>query len=175
MVRWLGITIWQRHQHERPQIVAVWRDPGLDDDQLERLFYAQVRSHVEKHLRTIKWNEWRPYDMSLYHMSIYEAFRRLDRDTQQLVNLLLRRRLDDESSSRGGEEGGEGEFRYWDLVVFQEDVPRGGGRGAVNNNTPADLHPSCRRRWTCPWRRRECFMSEFRLVLRRVRTGAGNI
>ncbi|KAF3768218.1 hypothetical protein M406DRAFT_75515 [Cryphonectria parasitica EP155] len=133
-----------RDSNDKTRIFSVRRNVHLRNDELEHVLYAEIRHHAETLLK-IKKKQVCAYDMDLYYMSIYNKFRRLNREAQGLINLLLCRRVD---------EGTIG-FQYWDLVVLSE-VSSGGATAGVRP----------RYRW---WRwSRASTMSELRLVLRRV-------
>lgn len=117
----------------------------MDNDDLEKTFYKEMRQHAERHLRTPAMQPFH-YDIRLYYMSIYQVFSRLDSDTQRLINLLLRRR-----SEYGALDG---QFQYWDLVVLQRP-PYSGAAGRLSR----------RRCWR--WRR-QYSVSDFRLILRQL-------
>lgn len=150
-VRCFGMKVWEQRQYQKPRIISVWRNPSLEDGDLEQMFFRQVRHHADSRQGALKTNP-DAYDLSRYHMSIYHQFRQLDCDIQQLINLLLRRGFRDDELAQA---------HQWDLVSLRE-VP-----GGMATST---LCLSQRSRWP-EWRwGKDHSMSEFRLILRNVHT-----
>lgn len=123
-------------------VVSVWRNSQFKNEELEDVYRIALDQHAQRPSRFHAENQ----QSVSYNNCLYNAFRQLDGDVQRLINLLLRRRA---------EEGGcDRDFHYWDLVLLHE-IPG----GQVNTGLRRA------RRW---WRRPECSVTEFRLVLRQI-------